>query len=155
MHRKEQPLFLLFVNLSAAFIHIPRSWLFQSIRFCFPPQNSSRKFDILEHLYENTSLTYYEANTTFKNSSGVRQGGHESPFLFNLYLDFVMHVFINRCSTMNDIKFFNHQYRINPRSVTREERLRMRNKNVTSNVEASLPWCGYADDMIFFLLDKK
>ena len=152
-HKKKQPLFLLFVDLSAAFDHIPREWLFESIRLRFPPQNTIRMFDILERMYKNTSLTYDEANTTFKTSSGVRQGGPESPFLFNLYLDFVMRVFLSRCSTINDIKFFKHKYRINPRSVTREERLRMRNQNISGNGEASLPWCGYADDIILFLLD--
>ena len=34
-HRKKQPLFLLFVDLTAAFDHIPRKWLFDSIKLRF------------------------------------------------------------------------------------------------------------------------
>ena len=35
-HRKLQPLYLLFVDLTAAFDHIPRRWLFKSIEMRFP-----------------------------------------------------------------------------------------------------------------------
>ena len=49
--RKRQPLFLLFVDLSAAFDHIPRDWLFESIRLRFDQNQSSPLFDILEKLY--------------------------------------------------------------------------------------------------------
>ena len=36
LSRKKQPLYLLFVDLTAAFDRIPRKWLFDSIRFRFP-----------------------------------------------------------------------------------------------------------------------
>jgi len=49
-----------------------------------------RLFTILNKLYTHTTLTYNEAETTFETTSGVRQGGPESPFLFNLYIDFVI-----------------------------------------------------------------
>ena len=66
--RKKQPLFLLFVDLSAAFDHIPRDWLFESIRLRFDQNQSSPLFDILEKLYSNTTLTSDDANRTFENT---------------------------------------------------------------------------------------
>ena len=64
-----------------------------------------------------------------------------------------MHVFINKCMKDNSICFFEHQYRINIRSISREERLNMRNDNIKPWGISSLPWCGYADDLILFTLD--
>ena len=152
-NRKKQPLYLLFVDLTAAFDHIPRKWLFDSIRLRFRESDRVKLFDILEHLYQKTSLTYDEAQTTFFVTSGVRQGGPESPLLFNLFMDFVMRVFIDRCIKDGSIRFFEHKYRINPRSISREQRLNMRNNNVKSWGLSSLPWCGYADDLILFMID--
>jgi len=51
-------------------------------------------FTILNKLYTHTTLTYNEGETTFETTSGVRQGGPKSLFLFNLYIDFVMRVFV-------------------------------------------------------------
>jgi len=84
-NRKVQPLYLLFVDLSAAFDHIPRKWMFDSIRLRFQSTQSTLLVDILEKLYENTSLTFEEI--TFETSSGVRQGGPESPNLFKLTVE--------------------------------------------------------------------
>ncbi|XP_066926666.1 group II intron-encoded protein LtrA-like [Clytia hemisphaerica] len=150
--RKRQPLFLLFADLMAAFDHIPRDWLFESIRLRFDNRQSTPLFDILEKFYLNTSLTYEDANKTFQTSSGVRQGGPESPFLFNLYIDFVMRLFKEKS---NDINFFKHKYRINLKSLTRTQRYQIRNKNIQTSGQAELPWIGYADDLVLFFTDKE
>ena len=94
-----------------------------------------------------------KAQVTFLVTSGVRQGNPESPCLFNLYIDFVMRVFMDNCNERWLYSFFEHQYRINARSISREQRLRMRNKNVKLWGSSTVPWCGYADDLIFFMLD--
>lgn len=151
-NRKQQPLFLLFVDLTAAFDHIPRNWLFGSIKMRFPDYNPPRLFTILEQLYKQTTLTFQETHT-FKTTSGVRQGGPESPFLFNLYIDYVMRVFIERAKTEN-INFFQHLYRLNPRSISREQRLQMRIKDLRNWGTSSLPWSGYADDLILYLVNQ-
>ena len=148
--RKKQPLFLLFVDLSSAFDHVPRDWLFESIRLRFDRNQSSPLFDILEKLYSNTTLTYDDANRTFETTSGVRQGGPESPFLFNLFIDFVMRIFMERSDGIN---FFKHKYRINLKSLTRSQRYEMRTKKTATDATAQLPWIGYADDLVLFLLD--
>ena len=97
---------MLFVDLTAAFDGIPRKWLFDSIRLCFPKGESVKLFNILGKLYQKTPLTYQEAQVTFLVTSGVCQGGPESLCLFNLYIDFVMHVFMNNCVKDNSIQFF-------------------------------------------------
>lgn len=154
INRKKQTLFLLFVDLSAAFDHIPRSWLFDTIKLRFSEGKYPRIFEILETLYQNTSLTYDEASVTFKTSSGVRQGGPESPILFTLFMDFVMRVFIEQSKDIADIDFFEYRYRINSKAITREERVRMRTNVIRPWGNAILPWCGYADDLVLFLQSK-
>ena len=140
------------MDLTAAFNHISTNWLFESVRLRFTERENLKLFDILETLYK-TTLTYHEAQSSFLVSSFVCQGGPESPCFFNLYIGFVMHVFINKCMKDNSICFFEHQYRINIRSISREERLNMRNDNIKPWGISSLPWCGYADDLILFTLD--
>ena len=100
-------------------------------------------FSVLDYLFE-----------VFLTTAGVRQGGPESPPLFNLYIDFVMRVFMDKCSKDKEIRFFNFQYRFNCRTMTREEWLTSRNNNQKTEGECVLPWCGYADDLILFLLDQ-
>ena len=148
-NRKKQPLYLLFVDLTAAFDHVPRHWMFDSIRLRLCEDQSTLLIDILEKLYQNTSLTFEK--TTFETSIGVRQGGPESPNLFNLYVDFVMRVFLEKSSYIEDIKFFQHEFRINCRAFTREQRSYMRNNDLRSWGTSTLPWSGYADDLVLFL----
>ena len=97
----------MFIDLSAAFDHIPRQWMFDSIKLRFKDDQSLLLIDILEKLYEN-ALTFEGA--TFETTSGVRQGRPESPNLFNLYIDFVMRVFPENS---RQIEFFNYKYRLN------------------------------------------
>ena len=148
-NRKKQPLYLLFVDLTAAFDHVPRHWMFDSIRLRLCEDQSTLLIDILEKLYQNTSLTFEK--TTFETSIGVRQGGPESPNLFNLYVDFVMRVFLEKSSYIEDIKFFQHKFRINCRARARKQRSYMRNNVLRSWGTSILPWSGYADDLVLFL----
>ena len=104
--------------------------------------------NILNILYEKTSLTYEE--NTFKTSSGVRQGGPESPPLFNLYIDFVMRLFIEK-GKKGRIDFFENSYRINMKSFTRDERAALREQGKKIAGKSFLEWCGYADDLVLFV----
>ena len=87
-NRKKQPLYLLFVDVTTAFHHIPRKWLLFRLRF---REGEKIKFDILGKLYQKISLTYQEAQVTFLVTSGIRQD--------------------------DSIRFFRHQYEISARSV--------------------------------------
>jgi len=89
----------------------------------------------------------------FKTTSGVRQGGPESPILFTLFIDFVIRIFMEKAKQL-DINFYQHNYRINLRSLTRDERYQLRNNGISTNETSNIPWSGYADDFALFLLDK-
>ena len=75
----------------------------------------------------------------------------KSPLLFNLYIDYVIRIFVEKYDNEN-VGFYEHSYRINPRAISRDERMEMRRKNVPMYGTKSIPWNGYADDLILFLL---
>ena len=54
-----------------------------------------------------------------------------------------IHVFMNNCKKDDSIRFFK-QYQITARSVS---------KNVKLWGSSTVPWCGYVDDLILFMLD--
>ena len=54
---------------------------------------------------------------------------------------------------MTLLDFFKYQYRINARSIFREQRSRMHSKNFKLWGSSTVTWCDYADDLIVFMLD--
>ena len=77
---------ILFVDLTAAFDHIDRRWLFKTIRQKLQGTIDCKLFDLLETLYSSTTtaLSVHDLDK-FIIELGFRQGGAESPHLFNLY----------------------------------------------------------------------
>ena len=147
--KMRKPTFLLFVDLTAAFDHIKRQWLFKTIYQRIPDQTKSI-LQLLETLYEFTTTSLAETPTnTFEILLGVRQGGPESPPLFNLYMDYVMRLYMERCKN-NDVKFLDLQYRIPSTATTREDRHKKTDKG---NHEAD--WAGYADDLTLIFDDER
>ena len=140
--RKLEPLYIIFCDLSAAFDHCVRKWLFKSIRMRFPDQYDMTLIDILEDLYSNTTCEMEGLN--FDTTAGVRQGGPESPWLYTLFADFVMRCFLERCSKHPEIQFFQHKFKIPSFDVPNQ----FENSSVG---EMLLQWLGYADDTALFL----
>lgn len=140
--KMKKPIYLLFVDLTAAFDHVIRKWLFMSIYQRFPPGSDKTLIELLEALYDHTTTSLAEdpANV-FEIFSGVRQGGPESPPLFNLFLDYVMRVFIEECKKA-DVKFLKLEYRVPATATNREERM----KNTAAGTHV-VDWIGYADDL--------
>ena len=94
--RMEKPVFFLFVDLSSAFDHVVRKWLFATIHQRLPPDTDTTLFDIIESLYHYTTTALSETpDDVFELTTGVRQGGPESPPLYNLFMDYVMRVFVS------------------------------------------------------------
>ena len=103
--KTRKPVYLLFVDLTAAFDHINRKWLFKTIKARFSRDQDVKLIEILEKLYDYTTTLLVECpEDDFETTLGVRQGGPESPMLFNLFLDFVMRVFMDSCNK-KDITF--------------------------------------------------
>ena len=71
---------------------------------------------------------------------GVRQGGSESPLLFNLYMDYVMRVYLAECARKK-IKFMKSKYTV-PKFVFQSNVL------FDEYGEQTLDWVGYADDLL-------
>ena len=92
------PAFVLFVDLTAAFDRVIRPWLFKSIYQRFPGGSDQKLIKLLETLYSYTTTSLAETpDDLFELPLGVRQGGPESPPLYNL-IDYVMRVFMGYAS---------------------------------------------------------
>ena len=75
----------------------------------------------------------------FETTSGVRQGGPESPNLFNLYLDYIMRIYNNHAKLMGIGVTF--EFRIKDQAITGSDRFEYRG-------QGEYPWLGYADDLV-------
>ena len=87
------PASILFVDLTAAFDHVERSWLYKTIEKRFTKGSKNDLEQLLKSIYEYTSTSLAEnPEHKFELTVGVRQGDPESPMLCNLYMDFVMRI---------------------------------------------------------------
>ena len=94
----EKPVYILFIDLSAAFDHVVRPWLFQSIYQRFTTEADTTLIKILEALYNHLTTALAETpEDIIELILGVRQGGPESPPLYNLFMDYVMRVYMQLC----------------------------------------------------------
>ena len=144
--KMKKPVYLLFVDLSAAFDHIERNWLFKSIKTRFAADQDTKLINLLEMLYKHTTTSLAEnPDDEFDISLGVRQGGPESPMLYNMYMDFVMRVFMESCKETH-IKFLNLRYCI-PHFASKNSR--------TLIGYHRIDWIGYADDLVLAFEDKE
>lgn len=143
-HKMKKPLYVLFVDLTAAFDKIEREWLFRSIRQRIP--GSQKIVDILQKLYSYTTTALSETpEDMFELILGVRQGGPESPLLYNLYMDYVMRVFMENCNSRG-IEFPRLFYKIHALATSRGRSVAGFNKT---------DWSGYADDLMLVFDSKK
>ena len=76
-YRSNEKLYTCYIDLTTAFDHVNRSFLFKSIGKRLPKNHQTTNIDILERLYEQTS-SYLEnkdpKKDCFSTSSGVREG---------------------------------------------------------------------------------
>ena len=140
--KMKKPAYILFVDLTAAFDHVVRKWMFKSIYQRFPPGADTTLIELLEALYAYTTTSLAETpEDLFELVLGVRQGGPESPPLYNLFMDYVMRIFMDLCDKRN-IRFLKLKFRIPSTATTRGERL-----NKTDKGALNADWAGYADDL--------
>ena len=137
------PLVLVFVDLTAAYDHIPREFLFRILEF---RTGAKILVYILRKLYDGTTAFISGTKTHFDILVGCRQGGLESPTLFNYYFDFVLKI----CSEEIDRKFpdgwgLSFDYRISGECTNREQR-RLKKMHGTEIIK----WLLYADDLVLF-----
>ena len=72
----KKPSYLVFIDLTAAFDHVIRPWLFESIQQRISSDENRKLFQLLKSLYSYTTTTIAETpNEIFELITGVRQGG--------------------------------------------------------------------------------
>jgi hypothetical protein len=138
-YRLNKKLYLLFVDLTAAYDWCVREWLFMSInnRINENDVSTATCFKIMEELYKKTAAALKSDKPKyFETTSGVRHGGPESPNLFNLYLDYIMRIYNEKAEELGIVVKF--KYRI-------KDQARKRGENYHG--EGKYPWVGYADDL--------
>ena len=87
IHLSSKPLFLFFIDLKAAYDWINRDMLFKILEIRI---KSPILVNILKAFYTGTSAAIKGSKVFFQTITGCRQGGVESPVIFNIYLDFVL-----------------------------------------------------------------
>ena len=144
-NKMEKPTYLLFVDLTAAFDHVERSWLFKTIKKRLPSEFDLTLIHLMESLYSNTTTALAETpDDIFNLNVGVRQGGPESPMLYNLFMDFIMRIYLDTCKA-NDIKFLQLKYEI-PEIASSTGR--------AAKGDFNIDWCRYADDLLLAFNDE-
>ena len=99
----------------------------------------------MEELYKKTECALKgEPDHYFETTSGVRQGGPESPNLLNLYLDYIMRLYSHRAKEMDLVVSF--KFRIKDQARNRWD------KNYRGVGE--YPWLGYADDLVLTAMSQ-
>ena len=94
---------------------------------------------MIESIYKCTNASLVETpDDKFELNVVVRQGGVESLMLYNLFMDFVMRVFLDKCKKLK-INFLKLKYRI-PESASSTGR--------TACGTVTIDWNGYADDLV-------
>ena len=59
-----------------------------------PDESSKQLIELLEAIYAHTTASLAEKpDDKFELKTGVRQGGAESPMLYNLFMDLVMRIY--------------------------------------------------------------
>ena len=127
-----------------------RKWLFTSIYQRLSPNINRKLIELLESLYKYTTTALQQnPKDLFEIFCGVRQGGSESPTLFNLYIDYVMRVYLKACDE-NKIRFMKLSYFI-PRVASKKTADFL----LGTYGEHTIDWLGYADDLALFFMDEE
>ena len=132
-----------YIDLTAAYDHIPRDFLFRVLKL---RTGADRLIEILKLMYIGTTASIKGLKSTFDVLVGCRQGGQESPVLFNYYFDFVLKV-----AALEIDKAFPNGWGLEfpfsiPNVCSTRERRRKQKLNGTEVVQ----WILYADDIVLF-----
>ena len=93
---------------------------------------------IIEELYKKTESMMKGETMYFETTSGVRQGGSESPSLLSLFLDYIMRIYNERAEELGlGISF---KFRV-------KDQARDRNDPAPYRGLMNYTWLGYADDL--------
>ena len=141
----KNPLYLCMIDLRAAYDHVDRDMLFSvlNIRTKAPKITS-----LLKALYTGTKASIKNTVHSFQVHTGCRQGGIESPVLFNIYMDFVLRCVEHEVLLKYPNTGLKYSYRIKSESSNRKQRSIHK---ISGNDR--LRMLLYADDIVLFCED--
>ena len=143
IEKTKDPLIAVYVDLTAAYDHIPRDFLFRVLKFRL---QAPHLVDILQLMYQGTTASIKGMKSLFDVLIGCRQGGQESPCLFNYYFDFVLKVAAHEIDQEYPEGWgISFEYNI-PNTCSNREQRRVAGLNGIQIIK----WILYADDMVVF-----
>ena len=136
-------LIAVYIDLTAAYDHIPRNFLFKVLDL---RTGASHLIAILYKMYQGTTASILGMKENFQVLVGCRQGGQESPCIFNYYFDYVLKV----AAFDIDKQFpegwgIEFEFNISHLCTNREQR-----RNGKLNGVQIIQWLLYADDVVLF-----
>ena len=143
----QKSMYVCFIDLTAAFDHVNRNILFQTIRNRLATNQVTTNIDLLENLYNDTTSYIQNDNPitdSFPTNSGVRQGGMEGPPLYNLYADYALRVFEDR-KVEDGISGLSIPFQIPNEATNRTQRSEAPTSGTCEEAEDA-----YADDLALF-----
>ena len=143
IEKSSGPLIAVYIDLTTAYDHVPRDFLFRVLTL---RTGAKHLVNILRKMYEGTTASIKGMGTVFDVLIGCRQGGQESPCLFNYYFDYVLKVAAEEI----DKQFPNGwgigmRYAISHLCTNRQQRGRGRMNGIET-----IRWILYADDAVLF-----
>jgi hypothetical protein len=139
--KSQRELFCGMVDLSAAFDWCSRPFIFDSARLIV---GDSVMIEIFENMYSKTVAWLKNENTKFDCTCGVRQGGTESPVLYNCLAQTCLDTWVDRCAA-EGLEKFELPFKIP--------------ENASENGEIKTGFCqvqylAYCDDLCIFSFNK-
>ena len=131
-----------FIDLKAAYDWIDRDILFKIVEY---RTNSPLLTKLLKCMYIGTTAAIQSSQSVFETLSGCRQGGLESPCLFNIFLDFVLRCAFHKIKQVFTDPGIRIEYTIPSQCSTRSQRMEHRLSGNTYITHIC-----YADDIVFF-----
>lgn len=135
-------LYCCFLDLKAAYDWINRDILFKVLEY---RTGLPTLVKLLKCIYVGTTAAIRYSDRAFATISGCRQGGLESPCLFNIFLDFVMRWALHKIKEAITDAGVEIQYAIPSQCSTRSQRMEFPLRGDTRITHLS-----YADDIVFF-----
>ena len=138
-----QEIYGCFIDIKAAYDHVPRKLLWKLMRIRLGPENE-KIVDIFEKLYSKTTAKLPGSKETINVEIGFRQGGAESCMLFNFWMDSIIRIIQYKISQ----KFprgtgIAHSYNISNECTNR----RQVDESGPRNGNATTDFILYADDL--------
>ena len=136
-------LIAVYIDLTAAYDHVPRDFLFRVLSM---RTGAHHLIAILKKMYENTTASIRGTEAKFDILIGCRQGGQESPCIFNYYFDYVLKIAAHEIDKAFPSGWgIDFEYNIPYLCSNREQR----NNGKLRGIEV-VRWILYADDVVLF-----